>query len=195
MSESGACKKREVAMDFHKVKIDPTAQLSPHCTVVGDVNIGPRCTVFAGTHIRGDAAPVSIGREVNIQEGCVFHVGENAPLVIGDHVTVGHRAVLHGCVIGENSLVGMGAIVMDRAVIGENCLIGAGSLVTQGKTFEPGSLILGSPARVVRMLSENEIATMITRASDWYCEVGSAMVNDGVMLRPSPDATIWPERD
>ena len=113
-------------------------------------------------------------------------------LTIGDSVTIGHNAVLHGCTIEDNVLIGMGAIVMDDAVIPSDCLVAAGSLVTQGKTFEPRSLIMGSPARAVRELTDEEIESMITVAAPEYAEVARAMTAEGLMANPPAGANIWP---
>ena len=111
---------------------------------------------------------------------------------IGNRVTIGHGAIVHGCTIEDNVLIGMGAIVMDDAIIGTNCLVGAGALITQGKVFEPGSLIMGSPARAVRTLSDEEIETMITVAAEAYAEAAQAMTNDGLMYNPPIGANVWP---
>ena len=126
--------------------------------VAGQVSMGPGSSVWFSATLRADVAPIRVGRNSNLQDGVVVHVDEGLPCVIGDDVTVGHRAILHGCQIGDGSLIGMGAIVLDRAQIGAESLIGAGALVTQGKTFPPRSLILGSPARLVRQLSDDEAA-------------------------------------
>ncbi|MBQ9002288.1 MAG: gamma carbonic anhydrase family protein, partial [Eggerthellaceae bacterium] len=154
--------------DYHQVKCDPTAMLSPYCTVVGDVTMGPESSVFAGTQVRGDCEPICIGAGTNIQENSCLHVSVGSKLTIGDNVTVGHNVTLHGCTIEDNVLVGMGSTVMDDAVIGRDCVIGAGSLVTQRKVFEPGTLIMGSPARAVRKLTDEEIETMVTVAGSAY---------------------------
>ena len=179
--------------DFHQVDIDRSARLSPFCSVVGRVSIGEGCSIFAGTHIRGDVASVRVGDRTNIQENCCLHVSSGYPLAIGEDVTVGHGAILHGCTIGDGCLVGMGSIVMDGAVVGENCLIGAGALVTQGKTFPVKSLIIGSPACAVRELSEEEIRTQIMAPSASYRKLADVMLDDGLMEAPSPLTDIWPE--
>jgi carbonic anhydrase/acetyltransferase-like protein (isoleucine patch superfamily) len=113
-------------------------------------------------------------------------------MTIGDHVTVGHGVVLHGCTIENNVLVGMGSTIMDDVIIANDCLVAAGSLITQGKVFPPRSLIMGSPARVVRELTDEEIETWITVASDAYVEVARAMTLDGVMANPPMGTNIWP---
>lgn len=180
--------------DYRQVVADSTSKLSPACTIVGDVSIGAKTAVFAGVHIRGDVAPVTIGSETNIQEGCLLHTSAGSPLVVGDHATVGHGAILHGCTIGDNVLVGMGSIVMDDAVLGDNCLVGAGTLITSGKRFEPATLIMGSPARAVRELSPNEVDALITQSGDSYVQVSETMAEQGLLMHPGPHVRMWPER-
>lgn len=177
--------------DYHQVKIAPTAALSPRCSIVGDVTVGERVTVFAGVQIRGDEAPITIGDDTNLQENVVLHVSRDKPLRIGNHVTVGHGAVVHGCTVEDNVLVGMGAILLDGCHIGRDSLVGAGALVTQGKEFPPNSMILGAPARALRELSDEEVQQLVTSSADDYVKVAQAMVDDGVLVRPTGDETIW----
>lgn len=172
---------------YHRVKAHPTARISPAASLVGDVTLGRDVTVFAGVQIRGDDAPVVIGDESNLQENVVVHVDFDVPAIVGPHCTVGHGAILHGCELGENVLVGMGAIVMNRAKIGANSLIAAGALVSEGKEFPPGSLIMGMPARVKRALSDEEIASMCTFPADDYVRQSGEMLAQGVLEHPSPD--------
>jgi carbonic anhydrase/acetyltransferase-like protein (isoleucine patch superfamily) len=132
--------------------------VAPGASVIGDVVIGERSSVWFGTVIRGDVFHIRIGRETNIQDNSVIHVttGKHATIV-GDHVTVGHRAILHGCTVQEGSLIGMGAIVMDRAVVGARSLVAAGALVVEGSVLPEESLIMGSPAKVKRRLTADEL--------------------------------------
>lgn len=125
--------------------------------VIGRVVIGPDSSVFYNTVIRGDVNTITIGSETNIQDNSTLHVSGNFPLIIGDGVTVGHNAVVHGCTVSDNVLVGIGAVVLDGVKIGENSIVAAGSLVPPGKEYPPGSMIMGSPAKRVRSLSEEEI--------------------------------------
>ena len=178
--------------DYHQVKIAPTALLSPYATICGNVTIGPETSVFAGTQVRGDCEPIVIGAKTSLQENACLHVSVGSKLVVGDHVTVGHGAILHGCTIEDNVLVGMGSTVMDDAVIGRDCVIGAGSLVTQGKVFEPRTLIMGSPARAVRVLTDEEVEMWVTVAAEAYVEVARAMLHDGLMMNPPAGTNIWP---
>jgi carbonic anhydrase/acetyltransferase-like protein (isoleucine patch superfamily) len=143
---------------------DGSAWVAPSADLIGDVRLGAEASVWFGAAIRADNTPILIGARTNIQEGAVLHSDPGSPLTIGAGCTVGHRAILHGCTIGTNVLVGMGATVLNDAVIGDDCLIGAGALVTEGKVFAPGSLIVGAPARVARALSPDAIAKLQTAA-------------------------------
>lgn len=125
--------------------------------VMGDVVLGEDASVWFGTVVRGDTARITIGAGTNVQDASVLHADIGQPLVIGECVTVGHQVMLHGCTVGDESLIGIGAIVLNGAKIGRNCLVGAGSLVTEGKEFPDGSMILGSPAKVVRQLTPEQI--------------------------------------
>lgn len=134
--------------------------VAPSADLIGDVRLGDGASVWFGAVIRADNTPILIGEQSNIQDGAVGHSDPGAPLTIGKRVTVGHQAILHGCTIGEQALIGMGARVLNGAVIGANCLVGAGALVTEGKQFEAGMLIVGSPARAIRALSDTEIEAL-----------------------------------
>ncbi len=125
--------------------------------VMGDVVLGEDASVWFGTVVRGDTVRITIGAGTNVQDASVLHADIGQPLVIGERVTVGHQVMLHGCTVGDESLIGIGAIVLNGAKIGRNCLVGAGSLVTEGKEFPDGSMILGSPAKVVRQLTPEQI--------------------------------------
>ncbi len=127
---------------------------------MGRVRLLPRSSVWFGAVLRGDNEPIVIGEESNIQDGSVLHTDPGYPLEVGARVTVGHQAMLHGCTIGEGSLIGIQAVILNGARIGRNCLVGAGALVTEGKQFPDGVLIIGSPARVVRELDPKDIAAM-----------------------------------
>jgi len=146
---------------------DGSGWIAPSADLIGDVRLGRETSIWFGAAIRADNTPILIGDRTNIQEGAVLHSDPGSPLTIGTGCTVGHRAILHGCTIGDNVLVGMGATVLNDAVIGADCLIGAGALVTEGKVFAPGSLIVGAPARAVRLLSPEAIARLRV-AADGY---------------------------
>lgn len=147
--------------------IDPQAWVAAEATVVGAVTLGAGASVWFGAVVRGDNEPVVIGRDTNVQEGAVLHVDPGKPLVIGDRVTVGHQAMLHGCTIGDECLIGIQAVVLNGARIGRHCLVGAGALVTEGKEFPDGSLIIGSPAKVSRALTEDEIGRIRQSAASY----------------------------
>ena len=140
------------AIDGISPSIDPTAWIAPDAQVMGRVTLGADVGIWFGSVLRGDNEPILIGAGSNVQELTVMHTDPGCPLTIGEGCTIGHRAILHGCTIGDNSLVGMGAIVLNGARIGRDCLVGAGALVTERKEFPDGSLIVGSPARAVRQL-------------------------------------------
>lgn len=127
-------------------------------TVVGNVVLGDSASVWPQAVIRGDGAPITVGARSNIQDGAILHVDDGVPLAIGDDVTIGHQVMLHGCTIGDGSLIGIQAVVLNGAVIGKGCLVGAGALVTEGKVFPDNVMILGSPARVIRELSPDHVA-------------------------------------
>ena len=143
------------------------AWAAPSADLIGDVRMGPRASVWFGAVVRADNTPIMIGEESNIQDGAVGHSDPGAPLTIGARVTVGHQAILHGCTVGDGALIGMGARILNGVVIGEKCLVGAGALVTEGKSFEPRMLIVGSPARVLRALTEQEIALLELSAAHY----------------------------
>lgn len=131
--------------------------IAPSADVMGDVELGENSSIWYQAVVRGDHDRISIGAGSNIQDGCVIHADKGHPAIIGKNVTVGHRAIIHGCQIGDNTLVGMGAIVLNGAKIGKNCIIGAGALVTGGTEIPDGMMALGSPAKVRRPLSQHEI--------------------------------------
>ncbi len=136
--------------------IHPSAFVAPNATVLGDVDIGEQASVWYQSVLRGDINRIVVGRGSNIQDGSVLHLTAELGCFVGEYVTVGHMAMLHACTIGDECLIGMGAIVLDGAEIGARSIVGAGALVTQGKKFPPGSMILGSPAKAVRELTADE---------------------------------------
>ena len=148
-------------------QIHPTARIAPGAHVLGETTLGPRCSVWYNAVIRADEAPIIIGEETNVQDCAVIHVSAEHPTIIGRGVTIGHGAIVHGCTVGDNALVGMGAIILDGAEVGQDCVIGAGALVTQGARIPRGSLAFGSPARVVRSLSNEEIEQNRANAAEY----------------------------
>lgn len=155
--------------DFSGMKavIHPKSFVAEGACLIGAVTLGEGASVWYNSVLRADLEPITIGRNSNIQDGCVIHVETDKPTVVGANVTVGHRVVLHACTVGDGTLIGMGSIVLDGAVIPPRSLLGAGSLVPQGKTYPEGSLILGSPARVVRKLSDAEIEALAESAAHY----------------------------
>ena len=148
------------AIDRHVPDIAEDVYIAPNATIIGDVCLAQQASVWFGAVLRGDVERLTIGRGTNIQDNSVLHSDPGAPLVLSEMVTVGHMVVLHGCHIGEHSLIGIGAIVMNHARIGSRCIVGAGALITEGKEFPDGVLIIGSPARVARKLTDDELARM-----------------------------------
>ncbi|MBB6259715.1 carbonic anhydrase/acetyltransferase-like protein (isoleucine patch superfamily) [Paenochrobactrum gallinarii] len=144
-----------------------TNWIAPDATAIGKVHLGENASLWFGVILRGDNELIKIGANSNVQEHCVMHTDYGFPLTIGEGCTIGHRAMLHGCTIGENSLIGIGAIVLNGAKIGNNCLVGAGALVTEGKEFPDNSLIVGSPARVVRQLDDAAVAKLKESARNY----------------------------
>jgi len=149
--------------------IDSTAFVTANAVVIGDVVIGPQSSVWFHSVVRADVGPIRIGARTNLQDHVVVHVlsGGRAETVLGDDVTIGHRVILHGCVIGNRSLIGMGSVLLDDVEIGDDCLIGAGSLVTPGTKIPSGRLVLGNPARVVRELRDDERAKLLESAANY----------------------------
>ena len=155
----------------HAPQVPASAYVAAEATLIGQVSLGERASVWPGAVARGDNEPISIGDESNVQEGAVLHADPGFPLVIGNRVTVGHQAMVHGCTIGDGSLIGIQAVVMNGAVIGRDSIVGAGAIVTEGKRFPERSLILGAPAKVVRELTEADLKNLAS-AADSYVQRG-----------------------
>lgn len=141
-------------------KIDASAYIADSAHVMGDVVMHANSSVWFNVVVRGDVERITIGEGSNVQDGSVLHADHDVPLNIGKHVTIGHQVMLHGCTIGDGSLIGIQAVVLNGAVIGKNCLVGAGAIVTEGKEFPDNSLILGAPAKVVRVMTDEQIKQM-----------------------------------
>jgi carbonic anhydrase/acetyltransferase-like protein (isoleucine patch superfamily) len=148
-------------------QIASTAFVAPEATLIGKVLLKDRASVWFGAVLRGDNEPITLGAATNVQEGAVLHADPGYPLELGDRVTVGHQAMLHGCTVGEGSLIGIQAVVLNGAVIGRHCLVGAGAIVTEGKTFPDRSLILGAPAKVVRTLTDADVERLEASAAGY----------------------------
>ncbi len=155
------------ATEFRPEQIDPTAFVAAGVIIVGDVTLAAEASVWFNSTLRGDTTPIVVGAGSNIQEGCILHADPGYPCILGQGVTVGHGAIVHGAIVADNALIGIRAILLNGVVVGENCLVGAGALLTPGKVFPANSLILGSPAKVIRSLTAEEIAAN-RRTSETY---------------------------
>lgn len=139
-------------------QVPASAYVAPQATLIGDVRLGEQASVWPGCVLRGDINYIKIGDRSNVQDGTIVHLADDFPVLVGKDVTIGHAAIVHACTIEDECLVGMGATIMDGAVIGHNSIVGAGALVTNGTKIPPGSLVLGSPAKIARELSPEEQA-------------------------------------
>jgi carbonic anhydrase/acetyltransferase-like protein (isoleucine patch superfamily) len=144
--------------------------IAPNATVIGDVRLGDNASVWWNAVLRGDNDTISIGANSNIQDGSVLHVDKGVPLTVGANVTVGHLVVLHGCTVGDDSLIGIKSVILNRAVIGRHCLIGANSLIPEGKVIPDRSLVMGSPGKVVRELTDEEVARLQSSARGYVAK-------------------------
>lgn len=161
------------AIDGKQPVVGTEVWVAPSADVIGDAHLADESSVWFGAVIRADNTPIVVGTRSNIQESAMCHSDPGAPLTIGADCTIGHHAILHGCTIGNNVLIGMGAIILNRAVIGDGCIVGAGALVTEGKVFEANSLIVGSPAKAIRTLDE-KAAAMLKASAQHYVDKGKA---------------------
>lgn len=150
-----------------KPQLGTDAWIAPNATVIGNVHLGANASIWWNAVLRGDNDPISIGENSNIQDGSVLHTDEGIPLTIGRDVTVGHLVMLHGCTVGDGSLIGIGSIILNRAVIGKNSIVGANTLISEGKVFPDRVLIVGSPGKVVRELSDEEVAKLQKSAAHY----------------------------
>jgi len=156
-----------------KPRVHPSAYIADNAVLIGEIFIGENSSVWPGSVLRADVEEIIIKENTNLQDGVIVHTNYDLPAIIGKNVTVGHGAILHGCVIGDNCLIGMGAIVLDGAQVGENCIIGAGAVVTENISIEPGSLVLGIPGRITRALADDEIKKNVKTAQE-YIEFAKA---------------------
>jgi carbonic anhydrase/acetyltransferase-like protein (isoleucine patch superfamily) len=148
------------SLGTHTPQIDPQSWIAPNAIVIGQVQLGRNASIWWTCTVRGDTDRIIIGENTNIQDGSVLHTNRGIELVVGKNVTIAHGVMLHGCTIGDGSLIGIGAIVLNRAVIGRNSLVAANTLIPEGKTFPERSLIMGSPGKVVRQLSDEEVVRL-----------------------------------
>ncbi|MBK6638327.1 MAG: gamma carbonic anhydrase family protein [Rhodocyclaceae bacterium] len=148
-------------------KLGSGAWIADNATVIGDVRLGDNASIWFSAVLRGDNDPISIGKNSNIQDGSVLHTDIGAPLTVGENVTVGHMVMLHGCTVGDGSLIGIKSVILNRAVIGKSCLIGANTLIPEGKVIPDRSLVMGSPGKVVRELTDQEVASLAMSAAHY----------------------------
>src|SRR5271168_1818534 len=151
----------------HSPTVAPSAYVAPSASIIGNVLLAEHSSVWFGATLRGDNEAISIGAGSNVQDGAVMHTDPGFALTVGDHVSVGHQAMLHGCTVGEGSLIGIQSVVLNAAVIGRGCLVGAGAVITERKVFADGTLILGAPAKVVRELSAEERENLFKIAANY----------------------------
>ncbi len=164
-------------------QIHPTARAAEDTVILGDVTLEEGSSLWFGVIARGDVAPISVGANTNIQDGCILHNRVGIPTRIGKNVTAGHGAILHGCTVGDNCLIGMGAILLNGSVIGEGSIVAAGSLVTERTVIPPGSMVMGSPGKVVRAVRPDELAHTLANAKE-YVEFAAEQL---VPIPPLPE--------
>ena len=150
-----------------KPQTHETSWVAPNATVIGDIRLAANTSIWWNATLRGDNDPITIGENTNIQDGSVLHTDEGIPMNIGANVTVGHLVMLHGCTVGDGSLIGIGSVILNRAVIGKSCIVGANTLIPEGKVYPDRSLIVGSPGKVVRELSDEEVAKLQKSAAHY----------------------------
>ncbi len=157
------------AFDGHRPKLPPKGRffIAPSADVIGRVELGKDVSVWFGAVLRGDIEPITIGPGSNVQDNSVLHTDEGFPLTVGRNVVVGHSVILHGCAIGDNVLIGMGATIMNGVTIGDNCVIGAGALIPEGKQIPANSLVVGMPGKIIRTLTDEEAATLTAGAKSY----------------------------
>ena len=156
-------------------QIENSCYIAEDATVIGNVKLKERCSIWNHATIRSNYQPIIIGMGSNIQDNAVVHVDKDYAVKIGENVTVGHSAIVHGCQVGDNTLVGMGSIILNGAIVGKNCIIGAGSLITQNVVIPDNSLVIGSPAKVLRKVTEDEIREIYENAIRYQQEAKEAM--------------------
>lgn len=159
------------------MKIHESVFIAPGAVVLGDVTMGEDASIWYHVTVRGDRYPIVIGRGTNVQDNCVIHVGDGYSTHIGDYVTIGHGAIVHGCEIGDNSLIGMGAVLMNGSVIGKNCIVAASALITEGTHIPDNSLVLGCPGKIKRRVTEEEMEKVLQNARLYVEEARQALKN------------------
>lgn len=174
-------------LEERRVRAEGDFWIADSASVIGAVLLKHNTSVWFGAVLRGDREPITVGENSNVQDLAVLHTDPGCPLVIGDYVTVGHKAMLHGCTIGDNTLIGINAVILNRARIGRNCLIGAGALVTEDTDIPDGSLVLGSPGKVIRQLTAEQIATSRRQAEGYVANF--KRYKQGLLNQLQPELT------
>ena len=167
--------------------IHPEAYISDTCWIVGDVRIGYHAIVMHGACLRGDCDYIEIGAETNIQENCVLHESDGQPIIIGEHTTLGHGCIIHACEIGDNSLIGMNAVVLNGAKIGNNCIVGAGCVVTEGMVVPDYHMVIVIPGKIKREVSQDEVVSIIESLSEGNLTEAQRMYAEGLVFHPNDD--------
>ncbi len=171
--------------NYYRVQIEPETRIAPNATVVGDVRLGKDVTVLFNATLRSEhGSRIVVGDRTNIQENCCVHLNFGCTCTVGEGTIVGHGAILHGCTVGDNTLIGMGAIIMDDAVIGNNCMVAAGALIPRGMEVPDGMLAVGSPAKIRRPLTADEIEHIRVDAAD-YVMTGKELAENGIIYTGS----------
>ncbi|WP_341678323.1 gamma carbonic anhydrase family protein [Niveibacterium sp. SC-1] len=155
------------ALEDRVPELGDNVWVADNATVIGDVRLGANASVWFGATLRGDHDPIVIGANTNIQDGAILHTDDGVPLTLADNVTVGHMVMLHGCTVGEGSLIGINAVILNRAVIGKHCLIGANTLIPEGKVIPDRVLVVGTPGRIIRELTDAEVAGLYKSAESY----------------------------
>lgn len=171
------------------MNIQKSVFIAPGAAVLGDVTIGENSSVWYNATVRGDRGFIQIGTGTNVQDNAVIHTGTGFPVTIGDRVTIGHGAIVHGCTVGDNTLIGMGAILMNGCTIGRNCIIGAGALVTQKVEIPDNSLVLGNPGKVKRQVTEDEVRANLANAEAYVREGQSSISSNSQLSKNSSNAS------
>jgi carbonic anhydrase/acetyltransferase-like protein (isoleucine patch superfamily) len=171
------------------------AYVAPSASITGDVRLGQESSVWHNATLRGDLAPVVVGRGSNVQDGVVLHVAHKLPCVIGEDVIVGHGAIVHGCRVADRCLIGMGAIILNGAEIGQESIVGAGALVTEGKKIPARSLVLGNPARIVRVVKDSEIEKIKETAQHYRELAASAAQEKLLFIEPSSETSLDTQKE
>lgn len=171
----------------NRVKADPECYISENCQIIGDVTLGYHSIVMEGCVLRADSDCIVIGAESNVQENCILHESRGLPLIVGEHSTVGHGAILHGCTVGDNALIGMGAIVMDGARIGNNAVVGAGAVVTEGMEVPDFYMAIGVPAKLRGPMTLEKANDIILPFAEVNLQEAEAMLAEGLLQHPSPE--------